>query len=179
MYGLRCHPKSRRIFRLVLTLAVMAGVVFGGEISATEPGQTTITSKTLIAQGKARKAIFEGNVVLTQGDLVVRADRMVVFFKKPNHSESNSSSSSALGKKIDLIEAKGKVFIEKGDSKVTCGHAVYYWNEEKIVLTESPVAWQGGTRVSGPRMTMYLKDNRSVVEGGSRVLIFHEEEGGG
>ena len=33
------------------------------------------------------------------------------------------------------------------------------------------MAWQEGTRISGPKMTMYLKENRSVVEGGTRVII--------
>lgn len=178
MCGLKRHPKSRMIVRLVLTLVVVASVLFGSEMLAAELGRTTITSKTMVAHGKARKAIFEGNVILTQGDLVVRSNRMIVFFEKQNQSEMNPSSSSALGKKINLIEAKGKVFIKKGDSRATCGHAVYYRNEEKIVLTGSPIAWQGGTRVSGPRMTMYLKDNRSVVQGGSRVLMFQEEGGG-
>ena len=55
---------------------------------------------------------------------------------------------------------------------------MYYKDEEKAVLTESPIAWQKGTQVSGPRMTLYLEEDRSVVEGGSRVLILNNEEGG-
>jgi lipopolysaccharide export system protein LptA len=43
-------------------------------------------------------------------------------------------------------------------------------------LTGSPVAWQTGTRISGPKMTMFLKENRSVVEGGTRVVIEGSEQ---
>jgi len=42
-------------------------------------------------------------------------------------------------------------------------------------LTGDPVAWQKGTRVTGQKITMYLAEDRSVVEGGSKVLIDQEE----
>jgi lipopolysaccharide export system protein LptA len=54
---------------------------------------------------------------------------------------------------------------------------VYYEDEKKIVLTGDPVAWQKGTRVSGEKMTMFLADDRSIVEGKTRVTI--ESEGPG
>jgi lipopolysaccharide export system protein LptA len=38
------------------------------------------------------------------------------------------------------------------------------------------VAWDKGTRVSGNRITMFLAEDRTVVEGGSRVQI--EPDGG-
>ena len=47
---------------------------------------------------------------------------------------------------------------------------------DKIVLTGDPVAWDKGTRVSGKQITMFLAEDRSVVEGGSHVRI--EPDGG-
>ena len=146
-------------------------------VFAVENEPTTITSKTMTANNQDRQAIFRGAVILTQGDLVVRSDVMIVRFKSdetstPTQSEKQNENP---GGKIDLIEAKGKVVIEKATGRATCRNAVYYKDEEKIVLTGAPVAWQGGTRVSGPKMTMYLEENRSVVEGGTRVIIADEE----
>lgn len=48
---------------------------------------------------------------------------------------------------------------------------------EEDLLTGDPVAWQKGTRVSGKQIIMFLDEDRSVVEGDSRVII--EGEGGG
>lgn len=136
---------------------------------------TMITSKTMIAKNKEGKAIFEGDVVLRQGDLTVRSDTMIIFFKQhPARGQSEQAADSMSDQRIELIEASGRVIIEKGEGKATCRHALYYKDQEKVVLTGSPVAWQKGTRVSGPRMTMYLRENRSVVEGGSRVVIMDE-----
>ncbi len=103
---------------------------------------------------------------------------MIVRFSTAESSQTAGTQSPGQGGKrtISVIEAKGNVVILKGEGKATCGHAIYYKDEERIVLTEAPVAWQGGTRVSGPKMTMYLKEDRSVVEGGTNVLI-EEQEG--
>jgi lipopolysaccharide export system protein LptA len=42
-------------------------------------------------------------------------------------------------------------------------------------LTGDPVAWERGTRVSGKQITIFMAEERSVVEGGSHVRI--EDEG--
>lgn len=72
---------------------------------------------------------------------------------------------------INRIEATGHVKIEKENGNATCNKAVYFNDEGKIVLTGDPVAWEKGTRVSGKQITMYLAEDRSVVEGGSHVRI--------
>ena len=70
----------------------------------------------------------------------------------------------------------GHVKIEKDNGKATCEKAVYFSDDEKIVLTGDPVAWEKGTRVSGKQITMFLAEDRSVVEGGSHVRIEGEEK---
>ena len=103
----------------------------------------------------------------------MRSDHMIVTFKK-GAQEGNSQTEGGTMSQVDRIEASGKVVIDKSDGKATCGRAFYYKDEEKLVLTESPVAWQDGTKVEGAKMTMFLKEERSIVEGGSHVLILEE-----
>ncbi len=135
--------------------------------------ETTITSETMTVQGKSRQTIFEGTVVLKKGNFVMRSDHMMVTFKKGERDGSRQKEGGTTHQ-VDRIEASGKVVIEKSDGKATCGRALYYKDEEKLVLTESPVAWQGGTKIKGSQMTMFLKEERSVVEGGSHVVILEE-----
>jgi lipopolysaccharide export system protein LptA len=45
------------------------------------------------------------------------------------------------------------------------GKAVYSQNDEKVVLTGSPVVKQGDDFVEGSRITLFLRDQRSIVEG--------------
>ncbi|MEC4680912.1 MAG: hypothetical protein VST67_09480, partial [Nitrospirota bacterium] len=68
------------------------------------------------------------------------------------------------------------VKIVSGESRAICQHALYDKQAEKIILRGSPVVCQGGTRISGLKMTMFLKENRSIVEGDTRVIIEGGEE---
>jgi lipopolysaccharide export system protein LptA len=159
-----------------------------------EETRTTITSQRMTVRNQENKAIFEGAVILTKGALVVHSDVMVVFFKAvdPPPGKSIDGAAPAYGnaagtrsdelpvmsnRAVSTIEATGKVKIFKADGQATCRKAVYDGATEKIVLTGEPVAWQKGTRVTGQKITMYLAEDRSVVEGGSHVMI--EPEGGG
>ena len=158
--------------------------------AAPDESRTTITSKKMTVRNQENKAVFEGTVVLTKGALVVHSDVMVVFFKavdqdaKPDGQtpkagqESRADLPVMSNRAVSMIEATGKlVRIVKADGQATCRKAVYDEAADKIVLTGDPVAWQNGTRVSGEKITMYLAEDRSVVEGGSHVLI--DQEAGG
>ncbi len=168
--------------------------------SSPDPVTTTITSRTMTVSNQENKAIFDGSVVLTRGPLVVYSDHMVVSFHSGRNGAAESAPADAANPKvlpgtkkkdppgraaaptvsdrsIRMVEATGRVRIEKEDGRATCQKALYYEEEKKIVLTGEPVAWQKGTRVSGKRITMFLEEDRSVVEGNSQVTI--EGEGGG
>lgn len=167
---------------------------------------TTITAQRMTVRNQDGQAIFEGGVVLTKGTLVVHSDKLVVSFRpsdpaakessrngergiKPERAESNRDRQKDKGgearrevvpvmsnRSVSTIEATGRVKIDKEGGSATCQKALYYQDEEKIVLTGEPIAWEKGTRVTGKQITMFLAEDRSVVEGGSHVRI--EGEGG-
>lgn len=162
---------------------------------SSESQSTTITAEKMTVKNQENKAVFEGTVVLTRGSLVVRSDIMVVLFKPSDQPSSEMGTASVNAppdgtgvsgkgarssagslpttgnRSVRMIEATGRVMIEKDEGRATSQKAVYLADEEKIVLTGEPVAWQKGTRVTGQKITMYLAEDRSVVEGGSRVQI--------
>lgn len=190
---------------LLLNVGVWLGVALAQTTETRLPKQasadhvsTTITSRTMTVNNQENTAIFEGSVVLTRGPLVVHSDHMVVTFHAGGTGMQTSSGAThlpnSLGAKkqvppgrdamptvsdrsIRMLEATGRVKIEKEDGRATCRKAIYYEAEKKIILTGDPVAWQKGTRVSGKRIIMFLDEDRSVVEGDSQVVI--EGEGGG
>jgi lipopolysaccharide export system protein LptA len=154
---------------------------------------TTITAKKMTVRNLDSQAVFEGTVILIRGSLVVYSDHMVVTFRaqEPAVSENqkgmetvkSAASSKEPGvtpvvsnRSVNKIEATGRVKIEKDSGSATCEKAIYYHDGDKIVLTGDPVAWDKGTRVSGKQITMFLAEDRSVVEGGSHVRI--EPDGG-
>ncbi|MCP9465314.1 MAG: hypothetical protein NNA25_11040 [Nitrospira sp.] len=177
---------------LFLFLSAMAAVVTGDVQAAQGSGAkptgeagavpTTITSNKMTVRNRENQAIFEGNVVLTRGALVVNSEKMIVFFHgqagDPERGPAEKRSEtlpSPTGRSLERVEAIGHVTIKQENGHATCQKAVYFSNEEKIVMTGDPVAWEKGTRVSGRQITIYLAEERSVVEGGSHVRI--EEAG--
>lgn len=140
---------------------------------------TVITSKTMTASSQKNTAIFREDVKMVKDDLVVHSDVMIIYFKEKGSQTSSqveTTPSRKTGKEIRFIEAKGHVKIKSGESRAIAKHALYYTKEEKIILRGSPVVWQAGTRISGMKMTMFLKENRSIVEGNTRVIIEEAEE---
>lgn len=128
----------------------------------------------MTASSQVNKAVFRENVKMVQEELVVHSDVMIVYFKEnetQGASQAGPSASENSQKEIRIIEAKGHVRIIKGESRATCTRALYDKKKEKIILLGSPIVWQEGTRVSGQKITMYLEENRSTVEGSTRVMI--------
>jgi lipopolysaccharide export system protein LptA len=160
-------------------------------VSAAQPPEQSptlpdivITSNSLVFKNHENTALFEGKVVMTKGNFVMRADQMIVHFA----GESSSSPSSRSGKanaspqvtpadlptfgnrSVSLIDATGNVMMQQGDKKAKSRKAVYHQRDEMLVLTGDPEVWEEGYRVTGSKMTMFLREDRSIVEG-SRVVI--------
>lgn len=167
--------------------------------SVETPGvPTTITSKKMTVRNQDSQAVFEEGVVLNRGPLIVHSDKMVVLFNSRNrgslqssgggmdHHESDRTfspskehdmASTMSNRSVSRVEATGdarRVNIKYENGNATCQKAVYFVDGEKIVLTGDPVAWEKGTRVSGKQITIFLAEERSVVEGGSHVRIESE-----
>jgi len=189
------------IWLLLLNLFPLGMASFSESADAALPkggvdqaASTTITSKKMTVKNQDSQAVFEGSVVLTRGSLVVYSDRMVVMFRAQDAPASDdrkgreavkgvapSKGPDAMpavsNRSVNQIEATGRVKIEKDSGSATCEKAIYYRDGDKIVLTGDPVAWDKGTRVSGKQITMFLAEDRSVVEGGSHVRIEPDEGG--
>jgi lipopolysaccharide export system protein LptA len=185
---------------LLNCLAVSASLVASAAAGLTQRADapalsTTITAKKMTVHNQDGRAVFEGSVVLTKGSLIVYSDKMIVLFHQDTDASKSSPGErsgrdiaktsgpskgsdvvpSVSNRSVSRIEATGHVKIEKENGNATCQKAVYFSDDERIILTGDPVAWEKGTRVSGKQITMYLAEDRSVVEGGSHVRIEGEE----
>jgi lipopolysaccharide export system protein LptA len=129
------------------------------------------------------RAIFEGNVVMIKEDLHLSADRAEVTFASGSPSEDNGKSSvgilsskSEISKnEITVVHAVGNVVLRQGEREVRSREAYYYQKEDKVILLGDPMAWEKDYQVTGSKITIYLRENRSMIEG-SKVIIHPENE---
>lgn len=112
---------------------------------------------------------FMGQVVVKRGDFLMESQQMRVHLSSGNGTQE-----------VDWVEAWGDVRLSYGERKGTCGRALYYAKDERVVLEEDPVLWEGDNRIRGARIVVFLAEDRAVVEGapGKKVELVVVEEGG-
>jgi len=129
--------------------------------NAREP--IAITSHRMEADKFGDKVTFTGNVVLKKEGMTLSSDSMVVFY-------------DAGSKSIREIEAHGNVVVLKEGREAHANKASYFNREEKIVLTGDARINENENQLGGEKITQFLRDDRSIVEGG-KVLMYQDKQG--
>ena len=127
-------------------------------------------------------AIFDGNVVMTKADMRLMADHAEVTFRPSPSSGGAADANASLflaesritQNEVSLIYATGHVVLEQAGKRAESGEAYYYPDEGRVVLTGDPVIHEKDYQVSGTKITLFVNEDRSVVED-SRVTIHPKE----
>lgn len=127
-----------------------------------------ITADALEVQQDEQIAVFTGNVDAAQGELNLRADKLIVHYRA-NAKESNA---------ITMIEAFGNVFLSSPTEIAQGEKGVYNLDTDKIELTGGVVLTRGDSVIRGERLDMDLITGRSRVTG-SGVLTQENGQGSG
>jgi lipopolysaccharide export system protein LptA len=127
-----------------------------------------IEAKELQVQDKNQSAVFSGDVVVTQGDAVLKTQRLVVRY--------DGSAAGGVNQKIASLEASGRVYISSKDQTATGERASFDMKRELMVMTGKQVVLsQGPNVVVGSRLTVNLKTGQADLEapksGRVKVLI--------
>ena len=118
--------------------------------------QLDINAETVEMDFAARKAIFEGNVTVSDSKMQLLANRMEVHLTEKNE--------------LKLIEATGEVVIRElgTEKKATAGKAIYDVLKDEIVLSENPVLSEQQGEISGAEKIVYTrKDQKFRFTGGT------------
>lgn len=122
-----------------------------------------IEADSLEVQNKAQTATFTGNVIVTQDDMKLRADRLVVFYAR----QSDAAATQGKSGKIDKIEAKGAVHISSQDNQSADGDwANYLVKDRQIEMGGKVVLRQEGNVISGEKLLVDLNTGVSRILGG-------------
>lgn len=160
-----------------LSLALFLTFLLAGLANAAEPAQKrvagydrslpiNVTADRLEADDVARKVKFVGNVAAKQGEVVIYASVLTLFYQEGSQE-------------IDRVEAEGDVRIVQGARVATGEKGVFYRADGRVVLTGNARVHQGEDFVEGDVITVLLGEEKSIVHGrdGSRVnAIFHPKE---
>lgn len=177
---------SRSFYSLTLFLLIVcvpASAVFSeemkGQVGLKGKGKIVIQSDTLEMDNKNKMVTFTGRVTARNDDFTMDCKKMVVYYK----SSPSKKGSEEMSTEIDRIVATGKVEIVRSLGGIAfADNAVYHQDSEKLVLTGNPVVKQENNSVEGNRITLFLREDRSVVEGSednrAKAVIFPDQKTG-
>jgi lipopolysaccharide export system protein LptA len=152
-----------------------------------------IKSNSLEFDNQRKTVTFSGHVEAKREDWTIQCQKMIIYYKEKDPAqkegimdEKNKASGQKVSTKeeigndfshkenmqLDKIVAKGDVRVTRADGGMaTAEEATYYWGDERVVLTGKPVVKQGDDFVEGSVVTLFLKENRSVVEGSGDTRV--------
>lgn len=153
---------ARKIVQILLFVVIACWVQAAPEAT----NKTTITSDRLTYDYKRSIAVFEGNVVATDPQMRMSADKLTVIFDKTNDVKS--------------ITAVGHVTMKTEDKTANCEKAVYVAKTGEILMTGNAKLTRGSDVVTGEQINFNLNDEKVHFERGTdqQVKLVITPQGG-
>lgn len=130
----------------------------GLRLNGNEPIE--IESDKLEVKEAENKAIFTGNVSVTQGPTILKSGAMTVFYAKDGGSAATGSSN------IERLEVDGKVYVKSNNQVATGDRGVFDMKTEVLVLSGGEVVLSEGNNVlRGCKLTVQMKSGQAQVDG--------------
>ena len=129
----------------------------------------TVDADKMERFGKASLVIFSGNVVARRDNSVQYADRVEVYMDEK-------------GDRVLRTVSTGSVRIITKDCRTgTAQRAEYFDLDQRVVIIGNARVWQDDNVVSGDTITIYVAQDRTIVEGGKQERvkgIFYSQKDG-
>ena len=149
---------------LLIALSVLAApasaqnVTFGG-MKADVSAPVEVASDNLTVNQTDGSALFEGNVVIGQGDMRLSADQVTVQYAEGGQN------------RIQSLTATGNVTLVSGADAAEAQKAVYDVEGGNVVLTGDVLLSQGQNVLSGDKVTVDLATGAAQVNGRVRSVL--------
>ena len=134
-----------------------------GGLNADPTAPVEVTADNLSVDQDSGQAVFEGNVVIGQGDLRIAAARVLVVY--------NDASGD-----IARLEATGGVTFVTETEAAEAQSATYDLDSGTLVMAGSVLLTQGATAISADRMDVNLESGQARMTGSVRT-VFQQQDG--
>jgi lipopolysaccharide export system protein LptA len=178
------HANRRRPAALLLLVAAMAGApVMALAQKARGPLQipggkshepVNIVADKLEYFDKEQKAVYSGNVAVTQGEAVMKCATLTIFMTKSDKAPDPAGKEAvALAGNSDVsrMEAAGPVTIVQKDQTGTGDSGLYERAENRVTLSGHAKLQQGPNTTTGERIVYSIVEGRAVVEGNVKSFL--------
>ncbi|MDE0214870.1 MAG: hypothetical protein OXN22_12385, partial [Deltaproteobacteria bacterium] len=163
------QPRTSDGFRWTLALAVVLFLHAAGPVArasedpargrgavaaglfADKDTPVEITADRMEFQRKRSTIVYKGNVQVVRDGVKIASDVLMARY-------------DAKGGVLTSVVAEGKVRVSHGGRVMTGDKAVFDGADETITVSGNTVVRDGNSSISGSRITIYVNEDRSVVE---------------
>jgi lipopolysaccharide export system protein LptA len=146
-------------------MAQGTGVALGG-FGYDRAQPVEITADSLDVSQTDGTAIFEGNVIIGQGDMRLSAGKVVVEYGETAEGKTE----------ISRLLASGGVTLVSAEEEAEAQNAVYSVDDGSVTLSGQVLVTQGQMVIGGDRMVVNLETGDGSVEGNVRTLLNPEAD---
>ena len=140
-----------------------------------------ITSNRMEAFNEKKLVVFSGNAIAKQGNKVLKADQLSLYYKKEPDKKVKIGTTETEGTgDLEKVEAKGNVSLTQGGRTATGDEAIYLRDSGKVIMTGNAVLSEGKNIIKGDRVIVFLNEDRGVVESNTKkqvkAIIYPQEK---
>jgi lipopolysaccharide export system protein LptA len=156
------------ILAISLAAASLAGGTAFGQVRQEQPvsalkghnsnAPVDVTSQRLEVQDRADRAIFVGDVHVTQAELTLDTQRLTVAY--------SGGQGQAGGVQIRRLDAAGGVVVHSPSETAKGDFGIYDLDHKLITVIGNVQLTRGPNVVNGQRLVINLDSGRAVVDGG-------------
>ena len=114
-----------------------------------------IEADSLEVFDKEGKAVYSGNVIVTQGETVMKAKKMQIFYVRSEESQAAPADGDA-GAAIKRVEAEGDVIILEKDQIATGEKGIYEATTDIMTMTGNVALSKGQNVTKGQKLVYNL-----------------------
>lgn len=129
--------------------------------------EVEVTSDTLSVNRETGEAIFVGSVVVTQGELKLTADEVIVQYEEATDTTAGG---------VSEVNAEGNVFFTSGLDTAESQSATYKPVTRELRMSGDVFLKQGQFVVAGDALVLDLDTGEGQMEGRVRTVLQPEAE---
>ncbi|OHE59202.1 MAG: hypothetical protein A2Z47_03980 [Thermodesulfovibrio sp. RBG_19FT_COMBO_42_12] len=139
-------------------------------ISQDQGRALSISSSKMTLNNQMNTIVFEGDVIIEQDTMTLKADVVDVVFEAVSERENTLIDGVERKRSLSTITATGDIKFIHGDRTVYANRVVYFKKDEVMVFTGSPNIREGLDKLKGEKITVFILEDRVVVEGGEAII---------
>jgi lipopolysaccharide export system protein LptA len=153
---------------IILAMTVLAGTAALAQTQQVQPvsalkghnsnAPVDVTAERIEVQDRADRAIFAGNVHVTQAELTLDTPRLTVAYSGGTGGDSNVQ--------IRRLDAAGGVIVKSPSETARGDFGIYDLDRKLITLIGNVQLNRDQNQVNGARLVIDLDSGRAVVDGG-------------